>query len=171
MTEPMGPSLVDARAEFAQLIHQHQGIVLKVAHGYSRHRQDRADLVQDILLQLWRAFADYDRQRRFSTWAYRIALNVAISHLRHDVPRRQLADPMDEQLQHLSDDNSRDAETEHQLQRLQQCIQQLEPMERALMLLYLDGHSYREIGDILGISEINVATRIHRLKQRLRADF
>jgi RNA polymerase sigma factor (sigma-70 family) len=82
---------MNQRGQFEQLLQSHRGIVYKVAGSYSRTASDRDDLAQEICLQLWRAFPNYDSQRKFSTWMYRVALNVAISHLRRmpqsDEPR------------------------------------------------------------------------------------
>ena len=77
----MKPSEV-AREQFEDLLKQHGGIIRKVAFGYARNESDRNDLMQDILLQLWKAYPRYSPDRPFSTWMYRIALNVSISYLR-----------------------------------------------------------------------------------------
>lgn len=160
----------DARQQFSELLERHRGIVLKVAYSYCAHPEDRADLAQEIATQLWRAFPGYDAERSFSTWMYRIALNVAISHLRSSSHRRQHAVPLDDVLHDIADEGS-DPESDEQLRLLHRFISQQDPLNRALLLLYLEDRSHREIADVLGISEINVATKIGRLKQRMRADF
>lgn len=156
------------RVEFEQLLQRHRGIVLKIAHSYCRDTEDRRDLAQEIAAQLWRALPAWDRARPFSTWMYRVALNVAISHARSVGERRHV--PLDEALPDIVHDEADGRETDDGLRALHACIARLDPLNRALMLLYLDECSQREIGEVLGLSETNVATRIGRLKQRIREE-
>lgn len=153
-------------AAFAALIERNRGILFKVAHSYCWQADDRDDLVQDILAQAWRAFPSYDRSRPFPTWLYRVALNVAISWVRGPGRRRQATEPFD------PDRHDRPApdrfKEDQRLQALYRVIHAFEPLNRALLLLYLDDHSYRDIATVLGLSETNVATKISRLKVRLR---
>lgn len=158
-----------ARERFGDLLEQHRGIVLKVAYSYCAHPDDRADLVQEIAAQLWRAFPHYDAGRSFSTWMYRIALNVAISHRRQNHRRQQHAVPFDESLHEVAGEG--DPGASEPLRLLERFIAQQDPLNRALLLLYLEDRSHREIAEVLGISEGNVATKISRLKQRMRTDF
>jgi len=130
--------------------------------------EDCADLAQEIVAQGWRAFAKYDPARAFSTWLYRIALNVAISFVRGAAHRERHSVALDESLHDVAGDA--EPETDERVRALYRFIDQLDALDRALLLLYLEERSYREIADILGISETNVATKISRLKQRIRAD-
>lgn len=155
---------------FEELFERHRKIVFKVANSYAWHPDDRAELAQEIAMQLWRAFPGYDPQRRFSTWMYRIALNVAISHVRSRSQHDRHTVPLDEALHDMADESGNDAESDAQVRALQRVIARLDVLHRALLLLYLDEHSYRDIGDILGLSESNVATKINRLKRRIRND-
>ncbi len=159
-----------ARTQFHDLIEHHRKIVFKVANTYARGADDRADLAQEIVAQCWRAFPGFDAQRSFSTWLYRIALNVAISFLRNSQQRERYAVALDEALHDVADDRGFDDESDERVKALKQFIDQLEPLNRALLLLYLEERSYREIAEILGLSETNVATKIGRLKQLIRAD-
>ena len=158
----------DTQRQFSLLLERHRGIVLKVVHSYAWTPDDRADLAQEIAAQAWRAFPAYDPDRRFSTWLYRVALNVSISFARGDGLRRRHAVPLDETVHDLADAGAADPGLQFQVRALQAFIAALKPLDRALMLLYLEDHAYREIADILGISETNVATKIGRLKQRIR---
>lgn len=158
----------DARERFGTLLQQHRGIVFKVANSYANDPDDRADLAQEIATQLWKAWPKYDRSRLVTTWMYRIALNVAISQLRGRTLRDQHQVPLQEGLHDAGDADGGGPDYDvHVLQRL---IAAMAPMDRALMLLYLDERSHREIADILGISETNVATKVSRLKQRIRTE-
>jgi RNA polymerase sigma-70 factor (ECF subfamily) len=156
-------------AEFERLLAAHPGIVAKVAASYCRDPEDRADLAQEIRLQLWRAWPGFDAGRPFSTWMYRIALNVAISHRRRERERHR-HDPMDEDHHALVGDGDVDAETRQRLEIVQRAMQGLGALDRALLLLHLEGCSHREAGDVLGIREGNVATRLNRIRQQLRRD-
>lgn len=158
----------DAGQAFAELLQRHRGIVFKVANTYVRDRHDRDDLAQEIAVQLWRAWPKYDPARPFSTWMYRIALNVAISFVRGDGHRRRHAVQLDESLHDIADDDAADPAAADAIRLLHRFIDTLEPLNRALLLLYLDERSTREIADVLGISESNVTTKISRLKQRIR---
>lgn len=156
-----------ARERFSGLLQAHHGIVLRVARSYCAHPQDRADLVQEISIQAWRAFPGYDEGRaRFSTWLYRIALNVAISNLRGQRLRERYRAPFEhaEACPAPQPDDGRDED----LRRLEAAVATLPPLDRALMLLALDDHGHREIGEILGLSAANVGTRLHRLRERIR---
>jgi len=157
----------DTRQRFGELLERHRRIVFKVANTYAWHPDDRADLAQEIAAQLWRAFPGYDPARSFTTWMYRVALNVAISHVRSDSQRQRHAVPLDEDLHDVAAEST-DHEAEQQVRALRRFIAQLEPLNRALLLLYLDDRSHRESAEILGISESNVATKLGRLKQRIR---
>lgn len=158
------------RQAFGELFEQHRKIVFKVANTYSRHPDDRADLAQEIAAQLWRAFPGYDPARSFSTWMYRIALNVAISFLRSHQHRDEHTEALDDGHAEVVGHAGVPYETDERVRALDRFIGQLEPLNRALLLLYLEERSYREIADILGISETNVSTKISRLKQRIRQD-
>ena len=155
------------RQEFAGLLEAHRAIVFKVANTYCRNPDDRADLVQEIAAQLWRAWPGYDAQRRFSTWMYRIALNVAISFVRTDAPLKRTAVALDE-AHDVADEDATDHDVDEHVRLLQAFIERQPAVDRALLLLYLEDRSQREIAEILGLSETNVSTKIGRLKQRIR---
>jgi RNA polymerase sigma factor (sigma-70 family) len=159
---------------FEMLLREHQGIVFKVAGAYARAAHDRDDLAQEIAAQLWRSFGSFDEHRaKFTTWMYRVALNVAISHARS--AKRSGAEhlePLDDvHLETIAGDAGEQqdaAERDERLAALHAFIAQLDALNRALVLLYLEDRSYAEIAEVLGISETNVATKIGRIKQKLR---
>lgn len=159
------------QAKFEVLLERHQKIVYKVANTYCRHAEDRRDLVQEISTQLWRAFPRYDKGRSFSTWMYRIALNVAISFARRSRHREMQPLPSTTSVSGPVEVQAATQELEEKVAALHGFIDRLDDLNRALLLLYLEEHSFREIAGVLGISETNVATKISRLKQRIREDF
>lgn len=166
----------ERQLRFEALLREHQRIVFKVAGVYARDAHDREDLAQEIAAQLWRSFGSFDERRaKFSTWMYRVALNVAISHARS--ARRsgtEHLEPLDDV--HLETVAGEDGAPHDAVERgeclaeLHAFIAQLDSLNRALVLLYLEDRSYAEIAEVLGISETNVATKLNRIKQRLRKD-
>jgi RNA polymerase sigma-70 factor (ECF subfamily) len=151
--------------DFQSLMAAHRGILLKIAASYCRLPDDRADLAQEMSLQLWRAWPSFEPGRRFSTWMYRIALNVAISQLRRQPDAHETLDEEHSQLVGAQDV---DAEQRERMALVQAAMQSLGALDRALLVLHLEGCSHRESGEVLGISEGNVATRLGRIKQQLR---
>jgi RNA polymerase sigma factor (sigma-70 family) len=152
---------------FQALIDEHKKIVYKICNSYCRNYNDREDLAQEIVVQLWNSFSSFDERRRFSTWMYRIALNVAISFYRRENTRSEHFIALRE---HLLDTADETANQSPDVQPLYQLIERLGPFDKALILLYLDENSYGEIADVLGITETNVATKINRLKIKMRQD-
>ena len=167
---PITMTAVPDKEIFVGLLEQHGGIIGKVAFGYTSTFADREDLTQEITLQLWRAYPRYSPDRPFSTWMYRIALNVAISFLRrHTRPTRQTLSLEENEIE-VMDEGAGRKEPDERIALLQQVIASLAPLDRGLMLLYLEDHSYREIAAVLGLTETNVATKLNRLKQRVREE-
>jgi RNA polymerase sigma-70 factor (ECF subfamily) len=157
--EPLGI----LKTEFAALLKTHGRIIGSVARAYGRTPEETRDLAQEIATHAWSAFGRYDRTRSFSTWLYRVSLNVAISHARARVFR----DDVQTELPH-DDVLTRDASHDERSSLLHFFIAQLDPLNRALVLLYVEGHSHREIADVFGLTETNVATKLTRMKSRLR---
>jgi RNA polymerase sigma-70 factor (ECF subfamily) len=166
-----GESMTSPQARFAELLARHRGIVLEVAHSYCRHPQDRQDLAQEIAAQLWRAYPRYDSARPFTTWMYRVALNVAISGVRTAAAQGRGV-PLDAALEADEalwvEDGTASADNDRALAALHAVIDRQSPLDRALLLLWLDERPQREIADVLGLSESNVATKLQRLRQRIR---
>lgn len=164
----------ERQRRFETLLSEHQRIVFKVAGVYARNPHDRDDLAQDITAQLWRSFGAFDARRaKFTTWMYRVALNVAISHVR-SAKRSGVdqVDPLDdvhlETVGAATATHDEAALHDERIAQLHAFIARLDPLNRALVLLYLEDRSYAEIAEVLGISETNVATKLGRIKQKLR---
>lgn len=158
----------DLQKTFQDQVDQHKKILYKVCNVYCRDRDSREDLAQEIIFQLWRSFRKFDARCQFSTWMYRIALNVAISFFRSENTRTRHVFADEQRLLEAVVEPERQPED---VRLLYELIAHLDPLSRALMLLYLDGNHYQEIAEILGISETNVATRIGRLKSRMKLEF
>jgi RNA polymerase sigma-70 factor (ECF subfamily) len=156
--------------KFLSVIESHKGILYKVANNYCKNREDRKDLIQEIIYQLWKGFDNYNPQFQYSTWIYRISLNVAISFYRKQRTITQNKVDIDDSLLVVSDILF-NPEMEDNLNLLQQFIYELKEMDKAIMLLYLEQKSHKEIAEIIGISESNVGTKVSRIKMLLTQKF
>jgi RNA polymerase sigma-70 factor, ECF subfamily len=150
--------------DFLALLNEYRGAVHRVCRNYANGIDDREELLQEIVYQLWRAFPSYRREAAPITWIYRIALNTAISALRRRT-RRPPHVPLEAAPEPASAPAGSDSS---QVELLYRAMRRLGEVERGLLLCYLDGLSYREIGDVLGISETNVGARLSRTRARLQ---
>lgn len=154
---------------FEGIIEQHKGILFKVARAYCLADEDRQDLIQEIMIQIWQSIHKYNDRYKISTWLYRISLNVAISFYRKNSTREKKHTGLNEQMVEMpSEDKS---ENEWQLNLLEQFISELKEIDKALMILYLEDKSHTEIAEILGLSVSNVGTKIGRIKAQLKIRF
>jgi len=156
--------------QFSYLIEQNKKLIFKVCNAYCHDFEDRKDLVQEVIIQLWQSFGKYDNKYKLSTWMYRIALNTAISHYRTDRKRKSNTISINENLIDFPDEND-SPELDSNVAQLYEFINQFDELNKALMILYLDNNSYKDIADVLGITETNVATKINRIKQQLKKQF
>ena len=157
----------DRSAPFLSVVEANKGIIYRVANSYCKNSEDRKDLVQEIVIQLWKSFGGYDHSFKYSTWMYRISLNVAISFYRKEHRRKRISDPLTEGIINLQFEESTE-DKESELSALDRMIQQLNDLDKALMILYLEERPHKEIAQIIGISETNVATKIGRIKNVLK---
>lgn len=159
----------DKRHYFQHVIEQHKGILYKVARAYCPNEDDRQDLIQEMMIQVWQSMHRYNDQFKISTWLYRISLNVAISFYRKSTTRANKYTMLNEQaVQIPSEDKAPD---EGQLNLLEQFISELKEIDKATMILYLEDKSHAEIAEILGMSVSNVGTKVGRIKDRLKTQF
>jgi RNA polymerase sigma factor (sigma-70 family) len=156
--------------EFLQLVQQNRGIIFKICNSYCTNKTDREDLAQEIIYQLWKSGKSFNTNYKFTTWMYRVALNVAISFYRKQNKTGITISLADNEIE-VEDKTEAAYHTEENIMLLQQFIQALKELDRALMILYLEAKSYSEIAEILGITETNVATKISRVKEKLKQKF
>lgn len=151
--------------EFAQLIRDNQGLIIKVSRLYTNSREDEEDLFQEIVLQLWRSYDTFKGQSKISTWMYRVALNTAITLF-----RKKTKSPQTDELQdfHYKDFLEDDEEKQQQISTLYKVIKMLPNVERAIVTMYLDDLPYRDIAENLGITEVNARVKMNRLKKTLK---
>jgi RNA polymerase sigma factor (sigma-70 family) len=154
---------------FHLILEQHKGILFKVVRTYCRNDGDRQDLIQEIMIQIWKSLNKYNDDFAITTWLYRISLNVAISFYRKSVNRQNSIIPLFEEVTQIQDEISE--EKNEQLNLLEKFISELNDFDKALMLLYLEDKNYTEISEIMGLSVTNVGTKLGRIKVKLKIKF
>tara|TARA_B110001469_G_C9391549_1_gene202022 strand:- start:1 stop:513 length:513 start_codon:yes stop_codon:yes gene_type:complete len=166
--------MVNKKEQFIKTIDEHKKIIYKIVNSYCKNKEDRKDLEQEIIIQLWNSFDNYNSDYKYSTWMYRIALNVAISFYRKEKKWSIKNDFYNEESIfkiEKEDTSEEQTELDFHLKLLQGFIHNLNELNKALMLLYLEEKSYEEIAEILGITKTNVATKISRIKFKLKKEF
>ncbi|MCT3762368.1 RNA polymerase sigma factor [Elizabethkingia anophelis] len=152
---------------FVKQITENQRLIHKVCRIYTDNEVDHEDLFQEITLQLWKSFSGYRGEAKFSTWMYRIALNTAISLFRKS--DRKIRAQSDVDFVSLKIEYDEYIDDEDKIRNMYKMIHKLSDIERALIMMYLDDKSYREIGDILGITEGNARVKMNRAKNNLKS--
>lgn len=157
----------DIQEQFLYLLEKNIGMIIKISRAYAQVRQDREDLINDITFELWKSFKHFKGESKISTWIYRVALNTSMNYKRknkngtlfssfNDLKEKDIGSWLS------NEDNSSELEV------LYRCIDELSEINKAIILLYLDGNSHDEISEIMGISKTNVGTRISRIKEQIR---
>ncbi len=158
--------------KFLSTLDDHKKIIYKIVNSYCHNKEDRKDLEQEIIIQLWNSYEKYDARYKYSTWMYRIALNVAISFYRKEKRKPVSYDYHNENLIFsIEDDSESETDVDTNIKILQGFINSLNELNKALMLLYLEEKSHEEIAEIMGISKSNVGTKISRIKLKLIEEF
>ncbi|MGB4205572.1 MAG: sigma-70 family RNA polymerase sigma factor [Bacteroidales bacterium] len=155
---------------FISVVKENQNLIFKICNSYCSNYEDRKDLQQDIIIQLWNSFSKFDGRVKISTWIYRIALNTAISFYRKDRKRKEKTVGIDASVISLPDSGP-GFEQDERISLLYKYLERLNEMDKALILLVLEDKSYRDMAEILGITETNVATKISRIKKRIKEEF
>ncbi len=157
---------INKRKRYLKIIEQHKGIIFKVTRSYCKSEFDREDLAQEILAQIWRSLDTYNNDLKMSTWLYRVALNVAISFYRKDKSAAYKHTEIEDKL--LTYNMDEEAENKQSLIKLYEFIHELNDIDKAVLLMYLEGESQSEIATHFSISVSNVSTKINRIKQKLK---
>ncbi|MEO7992708.1 MAG: sigma-70 family RNA polymerase sigma factor [Chryseolinea sp.] len=153
------------KEEFIACISEHERIIFKVCKMYCRSRDDEQDLFQDILLQLWKSFPSFKRDSKVSTWMYRVALNTAITRLRNEKkrPEQQTIDKDVLQIPNTINDPK-----DEKFTLMIKAIEKLSSVEKAIMVLYMEDHNYREMAEVMGMTESNIGFKINQIKTKLK---
>lgn len=152
--------------EFLQIITENQGIIHKVCSVYCDLDEDRRDLFQEILAQLWKSYPSFRKESKFSTWMYRVALNTAITSFKKDKRKPDKSGISYESLQ-LAEDIY-DTREEEQIRILNKAVSQLSGIEKSIILLFLEDKKYEEIAEITGITQNYVRVKMNRIKKKLK---
>ncbi|MCL3779957.1 sigma-70 family RNA polymerase sigma factor [Prolixibacteraceae bacterium JC049] len=147
------------------MVTQNQGIIHKVCSIYCDSEEDRKDLFQEILAQLWKSFPSFRSESKFSTWMYRVALNTAITSFKRG-KRKPDQTPMESHFQIA--DEGYDTEMEEQIKMMYKAISKLSGIEKSITLLYLEDRPYEEIAEITGITQNYVRVKMNRIKKKLK---
>ncbi|GET26811.1 RNA polymerase sigma factor [Prolixibacter sp. NT017] len=153
--------------EFLRKISDNQGIIHKVTGIYCDNPEDRKDLFQEILIQLWKSYESFRNESKFSTWMYRVALNTAITAFKK-ASRHPLGNQVESVNFQLTAEEY-DYEFEENLKLLHKAIEQLTGVEKSIILLYLEDKKYEEIAEITGITQNYVRVKMNRIKKKLKA--
>lgn len=159
---------ISQEAGFIEYLEGYKKLIAKVARIYCKDPEDRKDLIQDIVIQLWKSFPKYDRSYSVSTWTYRIALNVSISYLRKATSRSKNHDIFLQENELMQGEESA---IDEKLEQLYLFIDQLKPIDKAIIILFLEGCPNKEISEVIGISVTNVSTKKLRIKEELKNYF
>lgn len=148
--------------DFTRQIKNNYRIIRKVCLIYGQTRDDREDLFQECLFNAWKAYPNFRKEAKFSTWLYKVALNTALYNKRKN---KHAVMEVDLDLNR----NAQEERTDHdQLAQLQYAIAKLNDIEKSIIMLFLDGLSYKEIGEIMGLTVSNVGVKLTRVKGKLK---
>lgn len=149
------------QTEFAQIVKENKSTVYTVCYMFSNDSEEVNDLFQEVLINLWKGIDSFKSQSNIRTWIYRVALNTCISVERK---KKVKTVPLDMEVNFFEDSD----EDTLQVKMLHDRINKLQPFDKAIVLLWLENISYDEIGAIVGISTTNVASRLFRIKEKLK---
>ena len=150
--------------EFLEKIESHKGMIFKVSKMYVDHQEDREDLYQEIVFQLWKSYQKFEGKSQFSTWLYRVSLNTALTFLKSE--KRKPDNAFLHENLDVAEESQVDKEV--QLQLFYKAVHELNPIEKALIFLFLEGQSHKEIATNLGITEVNARVKLNRTKEKLQ---
>lgn len=156
-------------AEIVDLIEQHRKLIYKVVSSYCHDINEQEDLIQEIIFQIVKGYENFDHKVKVTTWMYKIAFNVSISHYRKVKNRKKFITLMPDKI--VTVDEISDEWIDDNIKRLRYFIDQLNALNKAILIMYLDGNSHVEISEAMGISVSNVGTRINRIKNQLKKKF
>lgn len=151
--------------EFIELLNKHQNIIHKICNVYMDERADKEDLFQEITLQAWKSIHSFRRDAQFSTWLYRVALNTAITFFKREQKQAKTS-----YTEHFPDTTEQYNPVEEQVQAMYKAIGTLSRIDKALVLLYLDDYSYKEMAELMGMTVTNVGAKMNRIKTKLKEE-
>jgi RNA polymerase sigma-70 factor (ECF subfamily) len=158
--------LTSKQKEFLEAIEPHKGIIFKVSKVYCDDINDQEDLRQEILYQIWNSVDNFRNQSQFSTWLYRVALNTAILYFKKRKKETEKSAEYHKWQEQFIDEID---DSDEKLKLLYQSFQHLDKIEKAIIFMYLEDKSQKEIAQTLGISEVNARVKLHRTKEKIKS--
>ena len=149
--------------DFLEVVEENQAIIYKICRIYRDRKEDQEDLFQEIVFQLWKSWPHFRRESKASTWMYRIALNTALAVFRRSNVELNFEEAIPENIHPTAHEEPSENE-----QRMYDALRKLAPAERAIVSLFLEDYSHKEIGDMIGITENYVGVQMSRIKTKLR---
>ncbi len=159
---------MEKEKQFLELLNKHKGILYKISRMYEDNEEDQEELRQEIVYHLWSSYGDFQGKSSFSTWMYRVALNTALTQFKKGSKKAKFEVSLNEEAYQLKQEPSNYEEKENQLHHFYKAVQELNKVEKALIFLYLEGMSHREIALQLGITEGNARVKLNRIKDKLQ---
>lgn len=151
---------------FLKLVNQHKGILYKASRIYADSVEDREDLQQEILIQLWKSYQNFKGNSEFSTWMYRVAINTAITYLKKEKQRTSNQTDVPHHFEVQNEDYN--PAKDKQLEVFYSAVQELKALEKAIIFYFMEGMSHKEIGENLGLSEVNARVKLNRTKEKIQ---
>lgn len=151
---------------FLKLVNQHKGILYKASRIYADSIEDREDLQQEILIQLWKSYQNFKGNSEFSTWMYRVAINTAITYLKKEKQRSSNHTDTPHHFEVQQEDYN--PAKDKQLEVFYLAVQELNALEKAVIFYFMEGMSHKDIGNNLGLSEGNARVKLNRTKEKIQ---
>ena len=158
--------MISKELEFLERMEMHKGVVFKISRMYMENLDDQKDLFQEITYQVWKSYTSFEGKSEFSTWLYRIALNTAIVFLKSEKKRSIIQNEDVHQFKLKEEEYN--FQDEHNLKKMYEAIQKLNPIDKALIFYYLEDISGKEMAENIGISEVNARVKLNRAKEKLK---
>lgn len=151
--------------DFIDSIQKNEGIIFKLVRIYADQNEDQKDLYQEIVYQLWKSFHSFQGKAKISTWIYKVALNTSLAYINLKKKHSKTISIQDTRIQF---EEKQDNQIEEKINEMYHHIKQLNEMDRAIVFLFLEGKSYDEIAEIMGLTVTNIGTRLNRIKLKLK---
>jgi RNA polymerase sigma-70 factor (ECF subfamily) len=155
--------------DLSVIIEANKNLIYKIVNSYVSDINEQEDLIQEIIFQIIKSYNTFNHKVKITTWLYRVAFNVTISHYRKQKTRKKHVVAMPSMIVAIDEDVT--IEYDEKIKQLRAFIQEFDPLNKAIVIMYLDGNSHKEISDAIGISVSNVGTKISRIKTQLKKKF
>jgi RNA polymerase sigma-70 factor (ECF subfamily) len=157
------------KSDIVDIIEDNKNLIYKIVNSYCTDSNEQEDVIQEIIFQIIKSYENFDHKVKVTTWLYRVAFNITISHYRKQKTRKKHVVTMPSMIVAIDEDVT--IEYDERIKQLRAFIQEFDPLNKAIVIMYLDGNSHKEISDAMGISVSNVGTKISRIKIQLKKKF